>query len=102
MVLADTVGMLSNDGLVVGVRADPKPQHAAFGLHGKSAIAAPDPNRVEASDLLQLQRRMPWILFQQSIVLVGERPDIFGKSGLRLPKCRAREVPHNSRARPAR
>src|SRR4051794_39182845 len=88
--------------IVVGVRSDPEPQIAAFHLHGQSPVTASNPCRPKATDLLEMQGRMLWILLEQFVVLVGERSDVGGQPPVGFPECLACEVPHRSRARPLR
>src|ERR1700732_921901 len=83
------------------MRANPEPQQAAFDFHRQRAIPGPDPNGPEAAHFLEMQRRMLRILLEERVVLVGNQAHIIRTPLVRLPEPRAREVPHNSRARPS-
>jgi hypothetical protein len=51
------------------MRADPEPEIAAVHVHGERSITLADPNGPVTSDLLELQRRMAWIAFEQCDLL---------------------------------
>ena len=87
-------------GVVVGMRADPKPDQIAIGFDGQRAIAQADTHGPEPSDLLELQRWVLRILLQQRVIFIGKGLHLCGKVRVSLPERAACEVPHSSRARP--
>ena len=58
------------------MRADPKPQDPVRRVHGEGAIVSADPDGMEPTDALEVQRGMPWIRLQELELLVRERPSI--------------------------
>jgi len=53
------------------VRAYPKPEKAGLDFDGQGTISAANPDRPEATYLLELQRRMTRVALEESIILVG-------------------------------
>jgi len=84
------------------MRADPAPKNAAVDILAESAIAAAYAHGPVASRLLQVQRRMTRIAFQQLVVLTGETLDFFRKLAEAIPEVGAGEVLQISRLLPAR
>ena len=62
----------ANQFIVVGMRADPKPEIAALHLNGECAITHADADGPVTSDFLELQRRMTLIAFEESKIGVGQ------------------------------
>jgi len=48
--------------VIVGMRSDPEPQHIALVFHDHRPVVEADTDSPEASDLLEVQRWMTWIL----------------------------------------
>ena len=48
--------------VIVGMRSDPEPQHIALVFHGHGPVVEANADSPEASDLLEVQRWMTWIL----------------------------------------
>jgi hypothetical protein len=61
------------DQLVVRrVRSDPKPHDAVRPFDANCAIVDADSSGVEATDLLEMERWMPWIALQLLEAAIGE------------------------------
>jgi hypothetical protein len=84
------------EAVVFFVSADPKPVVIAVPLAGGGAVAAADFNRVNAAFLLEAQRRMTRIYFEEAKVFVGEILNSLGKLMIALPERRKRMQPHGN------
>lgn len=62
--------------VVIGMGADPKPHEPVFRFHGQGAVVGSNPSRPEATDLFEVERRVPRVLLQARVCLVGEALDI--------------------------
>jgi hypothetical protein len=58
--------------IVVGMAANPEPDEAVERVDGQGSVVRADPGRPEAADLLEVNRRMPGILLQARVGLIGE------------------------------
>jgi len=68
--------MLAKQPIVAGMGADPEPYEPAARFDGKGAVVSPDPDRPEAADLLEVERRMTRVLLQPRVRLIGEVLDM--------------------------
>jgi acyl-coenzyme A thioesterase PaaI-like protein len=50
---------LADELVVLGMSANPKPQHAVGGIHGHSSMMKADSSRPITADLLEMERRVP-------------------------------------------
>lgn len=80
--------VLGEDLHVFVVRADPTPENAAFHALPECAITASHAHRPVASGLLQVQRWMTRILFQQFVVLTRKLLDVRGQLAEAIPEIR--------------
>ena len=64
--------VLAKQTIIVGMTADPEPDESVGRLDSQGSIVSADPCGPEAADLLELKRRMPGILFQARVGLIGE------------------------------
>jgi len=88
--------------VIVGMHSDPEPQHIALVFHGHCPVVDTDTDGPEASDLLEVQRWMMWILAQQGIAPVGETLDVCWQVMIVEPETWGRAVSHKSVHRPSR
>jgi hypothetical protein len=61
--------LLANEVIVVGVAADPKPQHAIRDGDTQGAIGEPDADGPKTANLFEMQGGMSGVVFQQRKVL---------------------------------
>jgi hypothetical protein len=88
--------------VIVGMRSNPEPQDIALVFHGHCPVVEADTDGPETTDLLEVQRRMTWILAQQSIAPVGKALDVYWQVTIVGPKTWGRSVSHRSVQRPSR
>jgi hypothetical protein len=86
--------------VIICVRADPEPNQIAVAFHGERPVTQSDPDGPIAAGPLKTQRWMLRVFLEQGVILVGQRPNVFGKPGIGRPERRAGEMPYSSRARP--
>ena len=72
--------------VIVGMCSDPEPQHIALVFHGHGPVVEADTDGPEASDLLETQQWMPWVLAQQGIAPVGKTLDVCGQGTIVDPE----------------
>jgi hypothetical protein len=53
---------MAEEFVIVGMRADPEPEDILLVFYSKCPVVEADPDRPEASDLLEGQGRMAWVL----------------------------------------
>lgn len=88
--------------VIVGMRSDPEPQHIALVFHGHCPVVEANTDGPEATDLLEVERWMTWVLAQQGIAPVGETLDVCGQMTIVDPETWGRSVSHRSVHRPSR
>jgi hypothetical protein len=69
-------GLLAKQPIVVGMTANPEPDQPIGGVDGERAVVRSDTGRPEPADLLEVKGRVPRILLQASVRLIGEIPDL--------------------------
>ena len=67
---------LAEQPLVVCMSADPEPYEPVRRFDREGTVASPDPSRPEAADLLDVKRRVPRVLLQTRVRLIGELLDL--------------------------
>ncbi len=72
--------------------ANPKPHQPISGLYSECAMVAAHPDRPEALDLLEVERRVTWILFETVVGLVREFLDVLWQGPIARPEGRGRVV----------
>ncbi len=90
-----------DEPVVVGVAADPEPQDAVVNFHAQCPVGQPDAGGSEAANLLEVQRRVLRIAFQESEILIGKFLDRLGEDVVAGPKFGRGGVPHKSEHLPA-
>lgn len=70
------------------MRADPEPYDTVWRIHTDCSVAETDTSRPEASYLLEVQRRMVWVLFQQLEGFVSKITDRSGEGVIANPEIR--------------
>ena len=80
---------------------DPEPLETVGTLSGEGAVVEANSRRVENSDLLKPDGRMPGVRFEQRKVFVGERPDFIWKLAIVKPEIRVGKVVQSGVQRPA-
>ncbi len=66
---------LADQLVVLGVGSDPEPNDAVRSFDAHGAVMDAYPSRVKAADLLEVERRVPWIAFQLLETAIGETLD---------------------------
>jgi len=74
--LIGCVRSLAKQPVVIGMGADPEPHEPVFRFHGQGAVVGSNPSRPEATDLFEVERRVPRVLLQARVCLVGEILDV--------------------------
>ena len=80
---------------------DPEPLKTVRTFSRECAVVKANPRRVENSDLLESERRMPGIRLEECKVFVGERPDVLRKLAVVKPEIRVGKVLQSGVQRPA-
>ena len=78
--------LLAKQPIVVCMGTDPEPHEPVCRFDGESAVMSPDPSRPEAADLLEVKRRMPRILFEPRVRLIGEIPNLGRQGPIQRPE----------------
>ena len=81
--------------------SNPEPVKPVGTFSCKSAVVEADPHRVENTDFLEPERKVPGICLEQRKVLVGERPDVVWKLAVVKPEIRVGKVVQSGVQRPA-
>jgi hypothetical protein len=55
------------------VSTNPEPKHTVSYVSAERAISQPDANRPLATNLLEMERWVPWIVLQNLVVAASER-----------------------------
>ena len=63
---------LAEQLVVIRMGADPEPHEAVRGLDGQGAILPTNPSRPEAPNLLEMERRVPWVVLEVGVGCVRE------------------------------
>ena len=84
--------LLAEQVVVVGMGADPEPHEVVRGLDGQGAILAPNPGRPEAPNLLEMERRVTWVLLEARVRCVRELLDLLRQGPVACPEIRGRMV----------
>ena len=61
---------LADEPVVLRMRPDPPPEHAVINVHAERPIVIADTHRPEATDCLEMERRVTRIRFQTLELLV--------------------------------
>ena len=86
-------GELADELVVIGMRTDPEPHEAAvWTVDAKNAVVESDSARPEAADPLEVERRMMWAGFQESVLLVGQALNCKRERAIARPEPGGREV----------
>lgn len=93
--------LLLDQRVVISVRSDPPAQYARWMVLAQRSITNSHPRRPIRPNLLQPQRRVARVLFQQGEVLVGQVADCLWQEPIVKPILRGGKVPHSSVQRPA-
>ena len=80
---------------------DPEPLETIATLSRESAVVEANPRRVENSNLLKAEGRVPGICLEQCKVLVGERPDAVRELAVVKPEVRVGKMIQSGVQRPA-
>src|SRR5258706_13413444 len=72
--------------------ADPEPHEAVRRLDGQCAILPTNPSRPEARNLLEVERRVTWVLLEARIGCVRELLDLLRQRSVACPEIRGRMV----------
>ena len=72
--------------VVVRMRPDPEPDDTIGGLDSQRAMTVPHPSRPEATELLEVKRRIARVRLQPSECLVGELPNGGGQPPIAFPE----------------
>jgi len=83
------------------VDRDPKLQQPVGRLDSNGAILAPDPNRPEPPNFLEMKRRVTWIVFEQLETAVGKVLYRGGECVVTGPIIRRGVMDHSFVERPA-
>jgi len=62
---------LADDAVVIGVRADPKPQDAVRNINTERAIMSANSHRMKPSDSLEVERGVARVCLEKGELLVG-------------------------------
>ena len=84
------------------MRPDPKPKHAILEINSKCAIVQADAHRAVPTDVLEAERGMTWIDFEELKAFISEGLDVRGKPFVAAPKAWRRVMLQRGRERPAR
>ena len=64
--------LLAKQAIVVSMAANPEPDEPVGRVDGQGSVVSADPRRPEAPDFLEMKRRMPGILLQASVGVIGK------------------------------
>ena len=64
--------LLAKQSIVVGMAANPEPDESVCRFDGEGAVVGANASRPEPADLLEVKRRMPGVLLQPCVGLIGE------------------------------
>ena len=78
--------LLAKQPIVVGMAANPEPNEPVWRFGRKCAVVSSHSSRPERADLLEVKRRVPRILFQVSIRLIGEIPNLGRQGPIQRPE----------------
>ncbi len=89
-------GRSGHQPVVVGVATDPKPQNTIGNLQSERPVGEANTDGSEAANLLEVERGMLGVAFQESEVLIGTPLDQLGQGVIAGPKFRGCDVLHKS------
>lgn len=87
-VVAQANLQLRKQPIVVGMGAYPEPYEPVERFDGKGAVVSPDPDRPEAADLLEMERRMTRVSLQPRVRVICEVPDMWGQGPIARQEIR--------------
>lgn len=93
-------GRLADQSVVAGMGSDPKPHEAVSRLDRESTMTTADSDGPEAANLLEMQRRVPWVVLEANESFVRELLDSLGQVSVAHPEVRGRMVIQRSVVRP--
>jgi len=70
------------------MRANPESHEPVCGLDGQRAILRTDPRRPESPNLLEMERRVTWVLVETSVGCVRELLDLLRQGPVARPEIR--------------
>lgn len=70
------------------------PTHIAVYFCGERAVMCADAHAPKSPDLLEMQRRMPWVFLQELEILVGKLLHGLRQPVIQVPKVLAGEMLH--------
>ena len=94
--------LLAKQPIVVGMGADPEPQHAIGHVDGQRAIMRPHSYRVKTTCAFEMERRMSRIGFEDFELLVGQDTNPLWQRIVASPEGRCGMVNQSFRECPAR
>src|SRR5207249_4816258 len=74
--------------VVVGMSANPEPHQPIRGFYCEHPMVAANPRRPEAPNLLEVERRMTWILFETLVGLICTLLDVLWQGPIARPERR--------------
>jgi len=92
---------LGEQPIVVGMAADPEPDEPVGRFGRECAVVSSHSGRPEPADLLEVKRRVPRILFQACIRLIGELPNLGRQGSILRPEVGRRVVSQRGVVLPA-
>ena len=97
----DASPTLSDQLVVVGVCADPKPEHTALNILAKHSVLVSHSRRPQRTDFLEVEGRVVRIVLEERVILVGGSPDFCRQCRIERPKLSRRDMLQSGRVRPA-
>lgn len=83
---------LTEQPVVLGVGPDPEPHQAVSRLHSESPMVGPDAGRPKATDLLEVERRIPRIALRMIEGVIGRLAHTPRQSTVGPPELGGRAV----------
>ena len=94
--------LLAKQPIVVGMAANPEPDEPVWRFGTECAVVSSSHSgRTEPADLLEVKRRVPRILFQARIRLIGELPNLGRQGSIQRPEVGRRVVSQRGVVLPA-
>ena len=84
--------LLAKQTIVVSIAADPEPDEPVRRVDREGSVVSADSRGPEPPHFLEVKRRMPWILLDPRVGLIGKVPH-FGRQGpIQCPEVGRRVV----------